>query len=638
MGAQAGIFNFDGKPIDRDLVKAFGGLVGNQDPDAELWYVSGPVALLCRPFHTTRESRHERQPHSSDRGFVITWDGRLDNREDLLVRLRLDPKTDWTDLGIVAATFDRWETDCFEKLIGDWAICVWNPESQELVLACDFMCIRHIFYYLKPDHIWWATDLTSLLMLSGECLGLDDDYIAGYLANDPESHLTPYRDIRQVPAGSFVRISNRTSSVRRHWQCGVQPRIHYKTDAEYEDHFRHVFRQSVRRRLRSDSPVLAELSGGLDSSSIVCMADDIQLTSGVQAPRLDTISYYDKTETNGEDRLYFERVEHKRGRVGKHIDASTSGRGSFSSDHSDFSPVPGYIGTGREFTAERSAAICAGGYRVVLSGTGGDEFMGGVPDPRAQLADLIVQLSLRRLARDLMEWSLVKRRPWIQLLWQSALELVPSSLRATFIKEARPEFWINSKFARRTRLACRRIDVDEHFGLWLPTRRRSAATVLSMSNKMAKRVSRTPMIEEVRYPFLDQNLVEFVLAIPATQLLRPGERRSLMRRGLKGIVPKEILSRQTKQFGARTLILALEENWQPLLAALDRPLSSRLGFVDRDAFIVALSETVSGKTLSVTRILKAVSLEFWLRDLVRRHILRDQSVSGLERVKKPLQV
>ena len=65
----------------------------------------------------------------------------------------------------------------------------------------------------------------------------------------------------------------------------------------------------MRRRLRSDSPVLAELSGGLDSSSIVCMADDIIANEREPLPRLDTISYYDNTEPNGDDSIYFQKIE-----------------------------------------------------------------------------------------------------------------------------------------------------------------------------------------------------------------------------------------------------------------------------------------------------------------------------------------
>ena len=204
----------------------------------------------------------------------------------------------------------------------------------------------------------------------------------------------------------------------------------------------------------------------------------------------------------------------------------------------------------RSLTPSAADAVRSGGYRAVLSGIGGDEFMGGVPDPRAHLADLIVQFKFVRLTKQLIAWSLVKRRPWIQLLWQSAIDVLPSSLGQYFAKEAKIEPWIRKDFAKRTRLAIRQSDVDEHFGLWLPTRRSYIAGVLIMANNMAKLTAPVQAFEEARYPFLDQTLIEFLLSIPADQLLRPGERRSLMRRSLAGIVPQEILSRRTKQVGA----------------------------------------------------------------------------------------
>ncbi len=188
----------------------------------------------------------------------------------------------------------------------------------------------------------------------------------------------------------------------------------------------------------------------------------------------------------------------------------------------------------RDGSLETSALMLFAGvsYRATLSGVGGDEFMGGVPDPRAQLADLILQFKFICLAKQLTVWSLVKRRPWIRLLWQSALELLPPSVGQYLVEEAKVESWIQKDFAKHTKLAIRQLDVNEHFGLWLPTRRSYVGGVLLMACKLAKLTPPVLALEEARYPYLDQNLIQFLLSIPADQLLRPGERRSLMRRSL----------------------------------------------------------------------------------------------------------
>lgn len=625
MSVQAGIWNFDGKQVNRKLLGDLSEFLKQQGPDGESCYVEGSVALLYRPFHTTAESRIEKQPYHSRLGFVFTWDGRLDNREELIHELRNDLVDDHTDVAIFAAAFERRDIDCFRQLVGDWAVSIWNPRERELIFACDYMAIRHIFYYLKKDRIWWSTDLAPLVLLSGDKLQIDDDYIAGFLANDPDAHLTPYREIRQVPAGQFVRVRDWKIQVERFWCFSPKCRIRYKTDLEYEEHFRHVFRHSVRRRLRSDSPILAELSGGLDSSSIVCMADDILTNERVQTPQLDTVSYYDKNEPRGDDWIYFHKIEEKRGRAGTHIDASEVGSSPSSLGYRDFMALPGHLGITHKLLEERTETLQKGGYRAVLSGIGGDEFMGGIPNPAPQLADLILQFQLVRLAQQLIAWSLAKRRPWIQLLGQALIEFLPSPLAVHFVKYARVEPWIEREFAKRTRIAIRKLDVEDHFGFLMPTRRSYIGGVVLMANKLAKQISPKDIPEETRYPYLDQSLIEFVLSIPATQLLRPGERRSLMRRSLVGIVPPEILSRRTKQFGARTPLVALEKNLHELHKAFDSPLSSKLGYTNRAYFLDAVQAARKGKEVHILRMLKTTSLEFWLKDLASRHLIETEA-------------
>ena len=206
---------------------------------------------------------------------------------------------------------------------------------------------------------------------------------------------------------------------------------------------------------------------------------------------------------------------------------------------------------------------------------------------------------------------------------------MPASLGQYFAKEAKIEPWIRKDFAKRTGLAIRQLDVDEHFGLWLPTRRSCIAGVLTMANNLAKVAPATEALEEARYPFLDQTLIEFILSIPADQMLRPGERRSLMRRSLAGIVPQEILSRRTKQVGERTPMLILEKSWDELQTIFQTPLSSRLGYIHEAQLLKTICDTRAGKSTPMVRVLWTISLEYWLRDLAARGLLAPPAASAL---------
>ncbi len=149
-----------------------------------------------------------------------------------------------------------------------------------------------------------------------------------------------------------------------------------------------------------------------------------------------------------------------------------------------------------------------------------------------------------------------------------------------------------------------------------------------MANNLSKLTAPVQSFEEARYPFLDQTLIEFLLSIPAEQLLRPGERRSLMRRSLAGIVPQEILSRRTKQVGARTPVIILEKYWDELQSIYQTSLSSRLGYIHEAQLLKTICDARAGKSVPLVRVLWTISLEYWLQDLAARGLVNPADASS----------
>src|SRR5258708_2167464 len=165
-------------------------------------------------------------------------------------------------------------------------------------------------------------DIVRDVRFAGKTLALNEEYIAGWFSMFPAVHLTPCVGIHSVPPSSSVLLGSGKHNISKYWDLDPEKKIRYRTDAEYEEHFRNVFAKAVQRKLRSDSPILAELSGGRDSSSIVCMADTVIGRGAAETPRLDTVSYYDDSEPNWNERPYFSKVEEKRGRTGCHINVA----------------------------------------------------------------------------------------------------------------------------------------------------------------------------------------------------------------------------------------------------------------------------------------------------------------------------
>jgi asparagine synthase (glutamine-hydrolysing) len=620
MSVQAGIWNLDGEPVKQDLLDQFSQAMTDIGSDGETTYCGGPLGMLYRPFHTRAESRGENQPYHDNRGRVMTWDGRLDNRHELICQLDHLLTDDHTDAAILAAALEQWGTDCFAALIGDWALSIWDPQQHELILARDYMGIRHLFYYPKPQQIVWCSHLAPLA-LSGDRFSVSDEYVAGYLAFRPDAHLTPYSEIKSVPPGKFIRLGNAKATVQSHWTPNVGLKIRYKKDGDYEEHFRHLFRVAVGRRLSSDAPVLAELSGGLDSSSIVCMADDIMAREGAETPHVDTFSYYDSNDPDEDDLLHVIKVEEKRKRKGFHVDLAEFGD-SFSLEFPVFSAIPGF-GETEGLRRSRLELMRRNKYRVLLSGTGGDELLGQALDPSIQMADLLLRFRFPSLAQQLVAWSLIKRVPWIQILFQTLIHLMPLSIRTRLSEVAKLEPWLDGDFARRHGLSARRLEALRGAWVWSPTARDSLQTLATLARQLTQA---QPSTYEPRYPYLDRTLIEFLISIPSDQLLRPGQRRSLMRRALVGFLPLEITHRVTKASSSRCYCVTLEKYWNRIEKSLSSSLSSRLGYIKDDHLRAVLVLMKNGCLPPYfLRPLRALSLELWLREMEARGVISIQA-------------
>ena len=146
MSVQFGRWNFEGQPPAPDYIEKVSATLAPYGPDSNESYSKGGINILYRAFHTTKESHREKQPHISSSGAVITWDGRLDNRADLISELRDSLTVNSTDVAIVAAAYEKWGADCFAKLIGDWALSIWNPRERSVLLAKDPIGTKHLYY------------------------------------------------------------------------------------------------------------------------------------------------------------------------------------------------------------------------------------------------------------------------------------------------------------------------------------------------------------------------------------------------------------------------------------------------------------------------------------------------------------
>ena len=254
------------------------------------------------------------------------------------------------------------------------------------------------------------------------------------------------------------------------------------------------------------------------------------------------------------------------------------------------------------------------GNRVVLSGIGGDEVMGGVPTPTPELEDLLARAQFGALAHQLKVWALEKRKPWFHLFWEAARGFFPPALVGV-PKYMRPAPWLQSNFVKRHWAALTGYPSRTKLFGPLPSFQENVSTLDALRRQLARTALPFEPPYEKRYPYLDRDLLEFMFAIPREQLVRPTQRRSLMRRALVGIVPDEILNRKTKAFVARSPMVAISNDWAHFVEMTQNMLSSSLGIVDSERISEALQKVRRGEEVPMITLKRTIFLEGWLKDL-----------------------
>lgn len=549
---------------------------------------------------------------------VLHWDGRLDNRDDLLPRLSDSLKGDTSNASIARATYERWRTAGFVHLIGDWSLVIRDHESRTTVLASDFAGVRPLYYHVQDGRVQWSNRLQSLVEETG-ITDLDEQYVAGFLTVGGCPNRTPFKGIYSVPPGHAVCVSSKRTRVRQFWSMPIGDTIRYQNEHRYEEELRALFREAVAVRLQTASPVLAELSGGLDSSSVVCMANYLIRSGGVSASRLETVSF---TWRNSLDEPFVREVESHCGIEGTRIsmhDVPVIAEAQ----------VNGAMPEPFQAVLTSVAAVAKQtGARTILTGQNGDLLMGNWFDDSLQVAASLGRFQIGRAFKEALAWSKILRLSVYQVLWQAAQaalppSLTPAAIYATANGSYAPrsvETSLVSQFSDRTGVSESASFFSNDWRQAAPERRKHFYC-LSMALQLRTLQPPEPLQHlEYTHPFSHRPLLEVLMKVPANVLCRPGEPRKLMRAALSDLWPLKLRERRSKgSFNA-----PWQEASRPLARALlnaKKLHSVERGFVDRDSLRSRLERLCLGLDCNESQLRQIILLELWLRNRATRERL-----------------
>jgi asparagine synthase (glutamine-hydrolysing) len=560
MSGIAGIYNFDGEPVHHVLLERMTGAITHRGPDGIHHWVDGPVGMGHCMLQTTPESIYERQPLADESGnLCLTMDGRVDNREELITALQSKGARlrDDTDAEIVLKAYECWGKECPARIIGDFSFVIWDKRQRQLFCARDILGIKPFYYYTDGQKFLWGSELHQLFQDAAIPREPNEGMVAEYLAvniNDREETL--YKGILRLVPAHYLVIRNGRIQKNCYWDVDTRKRVRHKTDEEYAEHFGAVFKEAVRCRLRSNKPVAAELSGGVDSSSVVGVSQ-LLFREGHRAGRDFATFSMVFPGLPCDESQYIDAAVQMWGVKSNRVRYEAPSPNAYFEDAGRCQDFPNYP-TDMMWDPV-SATISQMGFRVLLTGYGGDEWLAG---SFYHYADFIRRLKLVTLIRQLRADRQFDRSaanvpaiifPRGALLRAGFLPLLPPTFRRAaklaLRRRYRPPPWVDSEFARRAQLSDRlqKPEVRNRFPTFAQEDMyRNFASGWACHGYEIESRSESRFRLERRHPLSDRRVIEFAFALPEEQRWREEQPKCVLRTAIRGLVPEASRKRLSK--------------------------------------------------------------------------------------------
>jgi asparagine synthase (glutamine-hydrolysing) len=552
MSAICGIFHPDGKPVSPEDVDKMIAPLAHSGPDGIGTWREGPVGLAHLMLHVTPESFLEKLPLSDpETGRVITADARIDNREELCEELRIaDPeRRTMPDSTLIQRAYEKWGEDCPNKLLGAFAFAIWDEKKRQLFCARDQMGFKPFYYHHSPRMFVFSSEIKGILHVPGVPMRLNELALANYLLQKFDDREITFQEeiLRLPPAHSLVVRAGRLE-LRRYWKLQPLPVLKFSQDSEYAEALHEVIVLAVRSCLRSTYPAGVMLSGGLDSSTVACVAAGELHKEGKRLTAVSSVLPEHHAGGELDEREYINAVRDHAGNIDL-IYVTAEGATPFDNleDQCNRMAAPGYdpfwYMTEALFAAARDRGV-----RVMLDGNGGDTAVsfGGTTGVGQLIRGYANLVSGRDGA------ALLGLRSLLQLFKSEFVApLLPGPAHRLYrrITNRRPNNWISRhaihpEFARRMGvIEPARIRTLPIYCSRVIEEVRSGQTQLGLEDWAARAAC---FGLEICSPLMDKRVIEFCLRVPAEQHERDGLRRSLVRRAMEGVLPSKVQWRTTK--------------------------------------------------------------------------------------------
>lgn len=557
--------------------------------------------------------------HSDDGRYTIVFNGEIYNYRELrqtLKSLGRNFRTD-SDTEVLLACWAQWGTDCMPRLRGMFAFVVYDRSEQTLTCVRDAFGIKPFFYHNGADGFSFASEMPALRHLVRDKARLDlqrayDYLVWGTYDDKPASFI---EGVHHLMAGHWLQIqlSDRVANIepRRWWWPDVREQTNLSF-SDAADQLRQMFLENMRLHLRSDVPLGCALSGGVDSSAVVCAMRMLE----PDAP-IHTFSYVARG-SNVDEEYWVDLVNMK---VGATPHKLTLAGSELAADIDELLRMQGEPFGGTSIYAQYRVFKLAreSGITVTLDGQGADELLAGYPIYVGQrMHSLLDKGDIAGLIRFARAWSQWSGRDLPMAVSGLLKELLPVELQK-LPRKFRGQDPLG-EFINATAVRDLKLDLWAGIRAVEPTpRRRMMATLrdsltgggLAHLLRQGDRSSMHWSIES-RVPFLTTNIAEFLLGLPEAYLLSDsGETKHVFKAAMRGIVPDAILDRRDKIGFATPERAWLQQIGDQALDWMDG--AELVPFIDGDVARTGLQEIIDGKKPYTMLAWRKINLCRWVQ-------------------------
>jgi len=613
-----GIAGIVGSRADEATIAVMVDVQHHRGPDDRGVWLEPGVALGHDRLSIIDLSRDGHQPmHSADGRYVLVFNGEIYNHLELRRELADYPYRSRTDSEVILAAYRRWGPACVERFNGMFAFAVWDRRTRRLFCARDRLGIKP-FHYARHRGAWLFASEIKALLAAGVPARPDADTWAAYLVHGVYDHgpATFFEGVSALPPGTTLTLEEGRETLRTYWDVAVRATaVRDVADREAEEEFLALFDDAVRLRLRADVPVGVNLSGGLDSASLLATMD--RVSEGAGALQAFTAAFSDAAydETDFADRV---PRRHAWTRHVRRLGPEEVWRLAEEATWHQEAPFGGIATLAYHHL---HGLACEKGVTVLLEGQGVDEMLAGYryfgPHHHLDLLDAGACRALRAEVRG-------------QVALEGAADRV-AARRAAFarMRAARgggggpryqdgtaflaPEALTPATLARAGPYPGFARPYAERLGnvLYRDLRHTKLPRVLRMNDRLSMAFSR-----ELREPYLDHRIVEFLFSLPGRQKIRAGRPKDLLRRAMASRLPDDVRG------APKRAVVTPQREWLrgPLAPAVEDVLSSR-SFAERGLFRPeacreAFARFRAGEGSNAFFVWQWVGTELWFRRFI----------------------